>query len=57
MSGRVVKKNPTQKFQYEKGMEVLAGKQFGAHMAHLRTSTEKMGSTNIKNATVSSNKQ
>ena len=26
MSGQVVQKNPSQKFQYEKGMEVLAGK-------------------------------
>ena len=43
MSGRVIKKNPTQKFQYEKGMEVLAGKQFGEHMAHLRTAADSAG--------------
>jgi hypothetical protein len=43
MAGRIIKKNPTKKFQYEKGMEVLAGKQFGDHMAHLRTSVEQAG--------------
>lgn len=55
MSGRVVKKNATQKFQYKKGMEVLAGKQFTSHMAHLRTSVEKAGEA-AKNTTVSGNK-
>jgi hypothetical protein len=41
--GFVVKKNPTQAFQVKKGMEVLAGKQFGAHMAHLRTANDRAG--------------
>jgi hypothetical protein len=39
----IVKKNPTQKFQYEKGMDTLSGKQFGKHMMHLRTEVEKAG--------------
>lgn len=43
MAGRIVKKNPTQQFQYDKGMEVLTSKQFGDHMNHLRTSTERVG--------------
>ena len=43
MSGRVIKKNATQKFQYEKGMEVLSGKQFIKHMAHLRTEADFAG--------------
>jgi hypothetical protein len=36
----IVKKNPTQKFQYEKGMDTLSGKQFGKHMSHLHTAVE-----------------
>ena len=39
----IVKKNAEQKFQYDKGMETLSGKQFGAHMAHLRTAVENSG--------------
>jgi hypothetical protein len=38
-----VKKNATQKFQYENGMHTLSGKQFGSHMAHLRTEAENSG--------------
>jgi hypothetical protein len=41
--GFIVKKNPSQTFKVNKGMEVLAGKQFGAHMAHLRTANERAG--------------
>ena len=55
MSGRVVKKNAAQTFQVKKGMEVLAGKQFGEHMAHLRTANDRAG-VSQPNTTASGNK-
>jgi hypothetical protein len=51
----IVKKNPTQKFQYKKGMDTLSGKQFESHMAHLRTAVENSGSAQ-KGSGVSANK-
>ena len=37
----VVKKNPTQKFQYTQGM--ISGTQFKEHMAHLRSQDQQVG--------------
>ena len=53
MSGFIVRKNPTQKFQKEQSM--ISGKQFKAHMSHMRTAEDRMGATQGK-VTVAPNK-
>jgi len=53
--GFIVKNTATKTFQVKKGMEVLAGKQFGEHMAHLRTANDRAG-VSQPNTTASGNK-
>ena len=46
MSGFIPKKNPSQKLRAKQSM--MSGKQFQAHMSHMRTAEDRMGVTKGK---------